>query len=643
MRQGQLVTLSQRTSFSSGVSCEFPNSKDKGSVFPFGKYIMCDTGLDLAITAMSFNADSSFMAVTTTEYFSTFNCVPVRRIVKDDSQGGMRCIALLYRSPLVVLVPSGDKPGTSPRRLVLWNCSTKEPIREYGFETTILSCAMNKDFLAVGTEGFVSLFGLQSMNLLVKLEARTGSVFALSSEQGGALLAYPSPAASIGKGGDKSTESVYEGMISVYSCGQGRLVSQIKAHKTAVSVLSVSTQGDLLASASVTGSLVRIFRIPEGECIHVLRHSVPTPMSLFSLSLPSSDQQSAADKRVSWIRFCPKGHFLLSATAPSGAKGGYVNVFRVGGVASVASDGSHSGGSGRSSLHSAEGRNSLTLSPLPLGNDDDEEYLTVQAEDIPSPSALLAINNNNSKLDSAKQQSADGSWSVWQKQLQVQAAAQLRNLQVLSQEYVTSGTAAARAAATAMGASAMAAAGTRPLLYARIHGAEATHHSLHAGAAEQSRGGGGSSAHDIEGHGRVVEDRLSDSSARAHAVGVYGAARGRDGPSFFATLSYVPASNQAALTPTSSPGDGDLDRLALSVISAVGGIYRRCVSLFLCLSRSVTGESLLSCNSLFNAMMHTGITLVFCKACRLKTATAAARCLCRTRGRPPPPALCRRR
>eukprot|EP01032_Pedospumella_encystans_P026798 gene26798-30286_t len=275
---------------------------------------------------------------------------------------------------------------------------------------------MNKDFLAVGTEGFISLFGLQAMNLLVKLEARTGSVFALSSEQGGALLAYPSPAASIGKGGDKSTESVYEGMISVYSCGQGRLVSQIKAHKTAVSVLSVSTQGDLLASASVTGSLVRVFRIPEGECIHVLRHSVPTPMSLFSLSLPSSDQQSAADKRVSWIRFCPKGHFLLSATAPSGARGGYVNVFRVGGVASVASDGSHSGGSGRSSLHSAEGKNSQTL--LPLGNDDDdEEYLTVQAEDIPSPSALLAIDNNNSNLDGAKK-SADGSWSDWQKQLQ---------------------------------------------------------------------------------------------------------------------------------------------------------------------------------------------------------------------------------
>mmetsp|Transcript_64779 Transcript_64779/g.114340 ORF Transcript_64779/g.114340 Transcript_64779/m.114340 type:complete len:590 (-) Transcript_64779:78-1847(-) len=539
---------------------------------------MCDTGLDLAITAMSFNADSSFMAITTTEYFSTFNCVPVRRIVKDDSKGGMRCITLLHRSPLVVLVPSGDKPGTSPRRLVLWNCSTKEPIREYGFETTILSCAMNKDFLAVGTEGFISLFGLQAMNLLVKLEARTGSVFALSSEQGGALLAYPSPAARIGKGGDKSTESVYEGMISIYSCGQGRLVSQIKAHKTAVSVLSVSTQGDLLASASVTGSLVRVFRIPEGECIHVLRHSVPTPMSLFSLSLPSSDQQSAADKRVSWIRFCPKGHFLLSATAPSGAKGGYVNVFRVGGVACVAGDRSHSGGSGRSSLHSAEGRNSQTLSPLQLENDDDEEeYLTVQAEDIPSPSALLAIDNNNSKLDGAKK-SNDGSWSDWQKQLQGQAAAQLRNLQVLSQEYVTSGTVAARAAATAMGASAMAAAGTRPLLYARIHGAEATHHSLHAGAADQGRGGGGgvgSSAHDIEGHGQVVEDRLSDSSARAHAVGVYGAARGRDGPSFFATLSYVPASNQAALTPTPAPGEGDLDRLALSVISAVGGIYRR--------------------------------------------------------------------
>ncbi len=593
---------------------------------------MSNFSLDLAITAMSFNADSSFMAITTTEYFSTFNCVPVRRIVKDDSQGGMRCITLLHRSPLLVLVPSGDKPGTSPRRLVLWNCSTKETIREYGFESTILSCAMNKDFLAVGTEGYISLFGLQTMNMIAKLEARTGSVFALSSEEG-ALLAYPSPS-SVGKSGEKPTESVYDGIISVYSCGQSRLVSRIKAHKTAVSVLSVSAQGDLLASASVTGSLVRVFRIPEGECIHVLRHSVPTPMSLFSLPLPSSDQQSAADKRVSWIRFCPKGHFLLSATAPSGAKGGYVNVFRVGGVASVARDVSCHDGSGRSSLHSAEGRNSL-----PLG-DDDDEYLTVQAEDIPSSSALLTIDNNNSDVDGAKKTTEEGSWSDWQRQLQVQAAAQLRNLQVLSQEYVTSGTAAARAAATAMGATAMAAAGTRALLYARIHGAEATtHYSPHAGAADHSSAG---SAHDFEGHGHgyatAAEDRLSDSSARAHTGGVYGATRGRDGPSFFATLSYV-ASNRAA-----PAGEGN-NMLALSVISAVGGIYRRYKShihVLICFMWKLIVLQI-------RFTLHTGITSVFYKACRRRRAITAAQCLCLTRDRPPPPlraqsqSLCRRR
>lgn len=548
---------------------------------------MCDFGLDLAITGMSFNADSSFMAITTTEYFATFNCVPVRRIVKDDSQGGMRCIAQLHRSPLIVLVASGDKPGTSPRRLVLWNCSTKETIREYGFETTVLGCAINKDYLAVGTEGHISLFELQTMKLLVKLESRSGSVFALSSEEGRPLLAYPSPAG-VGKSGDKQTEAVYEGVVAVYSCGQGRLVSQIKAHKTAVSVLSVNAHGDLLASASVTGSLVRVFRVPEGECIHVLRHSVPTPLSLFNLPLPSSSsadqQQSAADKRVSWIRFCPKGHFLLSATAPSGAKGGYVNVFRVGGTA-IARDGSHHGGGGsggRSSLLLSEGGGRRHSSLHSEGqdddgddddddDDDDREYFTVETDDVPSPSALLAADTNNDVSMATK--TTEGSWGDWQKHMQMQAGAQLRSLQALSQEYLASGTAVARATATAMGATAMAAAGTRPLLYARIHSsAEAAHSHTGGVSAPASREHASTGAKsDFDGHAAVAGGRPLGATTRAHVAGVYGAARGREGPSFFAALSYVPTSAGLAVD-----DDGGM-MLALNVISAVGGIYRRYV------------------------------------------------------------------
>lgn len=503
---------------------------------------------------MSFNSDSSLMALTTTEYFATFNCVPVRRIVKENAQGGMRCIAQLHRSPVLVLVPSGDKPGTSPRRLSLWNCRTKSVIQEFGFADTVLGCAINKEFLVVGTEGALSVFELKSMSLLVKLPSRAGSVFALSDEEEASLLAFPSPSS--------VDANNVEGSVSVYSCRQGRLVSQVNAHKTAVSVLSFNPQGTHLASASVTGSIIRVFQVPEGTCVHVFRHSVPTPLTLFAFPSSSADQH-AADKRVSCVSFCPRGHFLLSVTSPSGAKGGYVNVFRVGGLPDALPI--SNGGEG--------------VAPIGRDADDDTEYCTVEARDLPPALPLAsdrpAASNDDDEASSGENGGAAGSaWASWQQLLQAQAAVQLRSLQALSQDYLATGTAAARAAAVSMGASAMAAAGTMPLMYARIHSAESAPHSHGTDDAQDRMGaGGGAGSRGSRDRTSGAADGQDDGSGSgaSHSKGVSGVKAGREGPSFFAALNYVAVDPQAAAeTPATN--------LALNVITAVGGIYRRYVS-----------------------------------------------------------------
>lgn len=527
-------------------------------------------GQDLSVMDMSFNSDNSLMALTTTEYFATFNCVPVRRIVKENTQGGMRCIAQLHRSPILVLVPSGDKPGTSPRRLSLWNCRTKSVIQEYGFDETVLGCAINKEFLVVGTEGVLSVFDLKTMSLCAKLSSRAGSVFALSDEEESSLLAFPSPST--------ADAANVEGSVSVYSCRQSRLVSKVDAHKTAVSVLSFNLQGTLLASASITGSIIRVFQVPEGTCVYVLRHSVPTPMTMFAFPSSSADQH-AADKRVSSLSFCPRGHFLLSVTSPSGAKGGYVNVFRVGGMASAipaaGKERAAAGGGG------AIGRDA----------DDDKDYFTVQTEDIPpaSDSSIPSDLDVNAVASESSGGGAESAWALWQQQLKVHAAVQLRNLQALSQDYLSSGTAAAKAAAVAMGASAMAAAGTMPLVYARIHSAEsATHHSHGPEDAKDRMGGAAGGSRDRSG-GALDGHDDGGSSASSHAKGATGAQRRREGPSFFAALNYtsVPAgaANVAGSTSTAAPdipAEGATN-LALNVVTAVGGIYRRYKMSLLCM------------------------------------------------------------
>lgn len=436
----------------------------------------------------------------------------------------------------------------------------------------MLGCAINKEFLVVGTEGALSVFELKSMSLLVKLPSRAGSVFSLSDDEEASLLAFPSPSS-------VDATSV-EGSISVYSCRHARLVSQVNAHKTAVSVLSFNLQGTLLASASVTGSIIRVFQVPEGTCVHVFRHSVPTPLALFAFPSSSADQH-AADKRVSCVGFCPRGHFLLSVTSPSGAKGGYVNIFRVGGLpyalTTYNTKGTGSGGG---------------AAPIGRDADDDMDYCTVEAGDLPPVLPLASddptASNNDDETSSGESGGAAASvWTLWQQQLQAHATVQLRNLQALSQDYLASGSAAARAAAVSMGASAMAAAGTMPLMYARIHSADLAPYSHGTEEAKDrmgARGGGTPGNRGSRDRGSGAADGQDDGGSgggggMSHSKGVSGATRGREGPSFFAALNYVGASGHTTdADATSAATEVAATNLALNVITAVGGIYRRSVS-----------------------------------------------------------------
>ena len=70
----------------------------------------------------SFNADSSAVAIGTKYGFVIFNLDPIVQRLHEIFDG-MRIVELLYCTSLILLVPSGDKPGSSPRKLILWVCS----------------------------------------------------------------------------------------------------------------------------------------------------------------------------------------------------------------------------------------------------------------------------------------------------------------------------------------------------------------------------------------------------------------------------------------------------------------------------------------------------------------------------------------
>eukprot|EP01038_Epipyxis_sp_PR26KG_P005902 gene5902-8142_t len=240
---------------------------------------------------------------TKTENYS-LNKRSLHKILVEENLGGMKVIEIIEESSLLVLVSSGDKPGTSPRKLKIWNIQTKSVIYEVSFDSTIKSCRSNDRYLAVATEFNIELLDLQTMTIVHTITPFPQfKSFALSfpnadkdSNSGEEILnipfiVYPSMKKS--------------GSLAITNCDSHKIINEISVHKSDVDIININSSNTLLATSSITGTLIRIFSLPAGDHLLSFRNS----------SFPT---------RIHCISFCNYSRYLLS-----GSINGTVNIFQI--------------------------------------------------------------------------------------------------------------------------------------------------------------------------------------------------------------------------------------------------------------------------------------------------------------------------
>jgi autophagy-related protein 18 len=196
---------------------------------------------------------------------------------------------LLYCTSLLVMVASGDTPGASPRKLKLWNSQNKDTIAEIPFDSTVMTCRLNKSRLVVYIDiQQIHIFELATMNCIQILSTNNNAagLLALSSEAK-SYLAFPG----------------YPGRVVLYDAANCRLLTQINAHKGNVAQIQFDRQGTLLATASETGTVIRVFSVPNGDLLYSFRRGI----------------QHA---RINSLSFCPNSKFLSA-----GASSGTIHIF----------------------------------------------------------------------------------------------------------------------------------------------------------------------------------------------------------------------------------------------------------------------------------------------------------------------------
>ncbi|BBN10714.1 autophagy-related protein 18 [Marchantia polymorpha subsp. ruderalis] len=242
-----------------------------------------------------FNQDHSLVGICTREGAKIFDCDTVS-CVYEHTEGAYSLLNMLNRTSLIAVVGAGEQPELSPRRLNVIN-TTRGSRVEMNFFSAILAVGMNLKRLVVVLEKKAYIHEMSSLNCLECLDTvpNPKGLCALSPNEDNCYLALPA--------------RTDVGAVLIHDALNLHALCQIHAHQSPLAAMAISADGNLLATASSQGTIIRVHVIPRAAKAYTFRRG-SVPCAIYSLS------------------FGPPQVFpqLLAATGASGT----VHVFKLG-------------------------------------------------------------------------------------------------------------------------------------------------------------------------------------------------------------------------------------------------------------------------------------------------------------------------
>ncbi|KAI1108560.1 protein-vacuolar targeting protein Atg18 [Nemania sp. NC0429] len=239
-----------------------------------------------ALNFVTFNQDHSCLAVGTSKGFRIYHTDPFSRIFSSND-GNISIIEMLFSTSLVALI-------LSPRHLIIQNTKRGSVICELSFPSAVLAVRLNRKRLCVVLEDSIYLYDIANMSLLQRIDTspNPAAICALSPSSENCYFAYPLP-----KPRDDSADKrprhappaslsyapVTSGDVLIFDTLTLKVVNVVEAHRSPLSCIALSNDGTLLATASETGTIIRVFSVPKGQKLYQFRRGT-YPSTIYSMS-----------------------------------------------------------------------------------------------------------------------------------------------------------------------------------------------------------------------------------------------------------------------------------------------------------------------------------------------------------------------
>ncbi|KAF1814227.1 WD40 repeat-like protein [Eremomyces bilateralis CBS 781.70] len=239
----------------------------------------------MALNYVTFNQDYSYISAGTTKGFRQYTTEPFEKHF-ETNEGDISLVEMLFSTSLVALV-------LSPRLLRIQNTKRQSTICDLTFPSRVLAVRMNRKRLVVVLEDSIYVYDISNMNLIRRIETSPNphAICALSSSSENNYLVYPlpqkvapSPFAPPSHTPPTGTHvAPTTGEVMIFDATKMEAVNVVEAHQTPLSCVSLNGEGNLLATASEKGTIIRVFSVPLAQKLFQFRRG-SIPARIFSMS-----------------------------------------------------------------------------------------------------------------------------------------------------------------------------------------------------------------------------------------------------------------------------------------------------------------------------------------------------------------------
>ncbi|KAI3864540.1 hypothetical protein MKX03_016997 [Papaver bracteatum] len=266
-------TFSTLNSQSQSNNNDIPNPKNS----TFTDSQTSSSPVPSSLLYISFNQDFQYFSVGTDEGFRIYNCYPYGESFRRDfnGSGGIGIVTMLFRFNILALVGGGTQPMFPLNKVMIWEDDKSLCTKEISFRSNVRAVRLRRDRIIVILEQKIFIYNFIDMKLLHQIETfpNPKGLCEVSHVSGSLVLAFP---------------GLQKGQVRVenYTTKKTKFIF---AHDSSIECMSLTQDGELLATASSKGTLVRIFNTSNGTLLQEVRRGADRA-EIYSLAFSPTAQ-----------------------------------------------------------------------------------------------------------------------------------------------------------------------------------------------------------------------------------------------------------------------------------------------------------------------------------------------------------------